>query len=147
MEKSNPSWTDHGTDYNAALNLFRDHAGLPANRVSAKEAIERHARHRQTEVVSVTRRQHVGGAGRIHVKFADGSTAYVAFGFVHHSCEVPGAEPYRAGEFDTWLPENKRHSEGTTAHPIATAECPCTPGLQQSVGNPCGFCEEIIAHR
>jgi hypothetical protein len=142
---SKASSTDHGTDYKAALNLFRDHDGLPANRVSAKEAIERHAQHWHTEVVSVTRRQPVGGAGRIDIKFADGSTAHVAFGFMHHSCDVPGTEPHYAGGFDTWLPENRRHSEGTATRPIATAECSCEPGLRQPIGTPCGSCGEIVA--
>ena len=125
-----------GEDWRSLLERNPTHQGHPANRVSAKQAIERHAEHRNTSVISAERL-----SNGIRIRFADGTSALVAFGFVEHSVEgIPGSELLPIGTWNTVLPEHGDFSLKHRQPPIAEAICPnCF--ITVPVGTACSWCD------
>lgn len=52
------------------------------------------------------------------------------------------------GEVVDWwrlpFPNHSSFGRGLRAAPVSTGFCPCSPGLQQPVGLPCDWCEEVV---
>jgi hypothetical protein len=112
------------------------HQGYPANREAAKRAVEKHAEFRNTHVLGTD-----SLASSIRIRFADGTQATVAFGFVEHSVDgVPGGERLPIGTWNTVLPDHGDFGLKHREPDVTTALCPeCF--ITVPLGAKCGICE------
>jgi hypothetical protein len=126
---------EHDGEWRRVLDRNTSHQGHPANRESAKRAIEKHAEFRNTFVVGTD-----SLANSVRVRFADGTHATVAFGYVEHNVDdVPGGERLPIGTWNTVLPEHGDFGLKHREAEFPTATCPnCF--ITVPLGAECGLC-------